>query len=319
VVHLADGEPDLAATYRAIAAMDREFEKWGWKSPRDFAQLDKIASLLRDLGFIFATRDVLESALSGLAYQNMPLEPGLYEVTTVYRRLAHGLRFLLWPTLVVSYSDALQHPRSLVDLLCSFLSIQPEISLRARAASFIQPGKHSYRLFDAAPGDPPALIAEEDLRMDAEFLASDVGKRYGAEYLRYFDMLMAETRAAAQKLGSIVGRGEKADLTSEFAGQLCRLLLSLPQEDFPMAQSHCEAIEASLRDRASNERFLAAFMELLDSLASSACSAKARLDGRGSHTGFTDFKRVYYVLEVLIRIREAVRRALQVAKFQSTP
>ena len=78
-------------------------------------------------------------------------------------------------------------------------------------------------------GIPPALIAEEDLRMDAEFLASDVGKRYGAEYLRYFDTLMAETRTAAQKLGSIVGRQEKADLTSEFAGQPCRLLLSLPR------------------------------------------------------------------------------------------
>lgn len=149
VAHLADGEPDLAATYRAIAAMDHEFEKWGWKSPRDFAQLEKIASLLRDPGFIFVTRDVLESALSGLAYQNMPFELGLYEVTTVYRRLAHSLRFLPWPTLVVSYSDALQHPRPLVDLLCSFLSIRPEGNLRAQAASFIQPGKHTYRLFDA--------------------------------------------------------------------------------------------------------------------------------------------------------------------------
>ena len=38
-------------------------------------------------------------------------------------------------------------------------------------------------------------------------------------------------------------------------------------------------------------------MELLDSLASSARFAKATLDSRGSYTGFTDFKRVYYVLE----------------------
>lgn len=35
--------------------------------------------------------------------------------------------------------------------------------------------------------------------MDAELLAHDVGKRYGAEYLRCFDTLMAETRTAVQK------------------------------------------------------------------------------------------------------------------------
>lgn len=319
VVYLADGKLDLAATYCAIAAMDNEFEKWGWKSPRDFGLFETIASLLREPGFIFVTRDILESALSGLAYQNMPLELGLYEAATVYRRLADSLRLLPWPTLVVSYSDALQHPQTLVDLLCSFLSIHPEAQVRERAASFIQPGKHAYRLFDAKPEDPPALIAEEDLRMDKEVLAADVSKRYGADYLQRFDTLMADTQVAAEKFSSKLAQLQKAGLASELIGQLCRLLLSLPRDDFQNAQSHCDALKAALPGPATNEQFLATLKGLLDSIVGAAHRAEAKLDGRAPETGFTDFKRVYYVLQVLIRIREVLRRGLHLVKFQSAP
>src|SRR5438105_3272556 len=82
-----------------------------------------------------------------------------------------------------------------------------------RAGRFSQPGKHAYRLFDAKPEAPPALIAEEDLRMDAERLAASVGKQYGADYLRRFNTLLAETRVTAEKLGSKLAWLERAGLT----------------------------------------------------------------------------------------------------------
>jgi hypothetical protein len=318
VAYLADGKPDLAATYRAIAAMDEEFEKWGWKSPRDFGYIEKIASLLRDPGFILVTRDILESALSGLTYQNMPIELGLYEGAAVYQSITGSLRLLPWPTLVVSYSEALQHPQPLVELICSFLSIRPEAPIREHAASFIQPGKHAYRLFDADPDDPPVLIAEEDLRMDAELLAVEVGKRYGAEYLQRFDILMADTRTTADKLCSKLVAPEKTGLSSELSGQLCRLLMSLPQDDFPNAHSQCDALKAARYDPASN-RLLVTLKDLLDTLASAAHRAKDKLDCRASETGLTDFKRVYYILQVLIRVRELLRRGSHLVKFQSAP
>ena len=319
VVYMADGRPDLAATYRAIAAMDHEFELWGWKSPRDFGQLDKIASLLRDPGFIFVTRDILESALSGLAYQNMPLELGLYEAAAVYQSLADRLRFLPWPTLFVSYADALVHPQPLVDLLCSFLNIHPAAALRERAASFIQPGKHAYRFFDAKPDDPAVPIPEEELRSDAESLAAEVSKRYGAEYLQGFATVMADTRIMAQQFGSMLEPLERAGLVAELVSQLCRITVSLSWDDFPDAQDLCEAVEASLRDRTSHERFPAALSDLLDGIASAARHAEAKLDGRASHTGLSDFQRVYYVLQVLLRVREVMRRGLYLVKFQSAP
>src|SRR5438067_5273183 len=100
LVYHRGGELDLPASRRAIAQMDRAHEIWGWKSPRDVFQLEQLLPLLRDPGFIFVTRDILEASLSGLRYQDVPLYIGLDDTALVYRAITGRLRLWPWPILV---------------------------------------------------------------------------------------------------------------------------------------------------------------------------------------------------------------------------
>lgn len=208
VVYDGEGNIDLRATHRIVQEMDAAHARWGWKSPRDVFQLEALLGFLRDPGFVFVTRDLVEASLSGLSYQEVPLHISLDETALVYRAITSRLRYWPWPLLTVPFGEALRHPEEFVELLCQFMAIGPGVDARKQAAGFVQPGTNAYRLFNARPGDPPLLTSEEDLRNDAEVLAADFSRRYGQEYWRQFEIVMKETQALVSKLS---GRGMGGD------------------------------------------------------------------------------------------------------------
>jgi hypothetical protein len=306
-VYLHD-QIDFAPTLRNIAAMDAEHPRWGWKSPRDFGLLEKVAPFLRDPGFIFVTRDILESALSGFAYQQMPLELSLFEAALVYRKIAETLRLLPWPALVVSYSDLLQKPAEFVALLAAFLDLEPQDEMRARAIQFIQPGVGGYRPADAKPGDPPGQIAPEDLRLDAERLAIAVGNRYGREYAEHFDLTLAKTRALARNFAARSVTTQPA-LALKLLEQLAAVFSSPAAKNLPIAPNECDSLRAAGLRTLSEKNLSCALSSLLDDLESSAHKAKNQLDARLPGSGLRDFKNVRLSLQILLRVRATLERA----------
>jgi hypothetical protein len=310
VVYSSDGRLDLDATYRAVAAMDAEFPLWGWKSPRDFGLFETVGGLLRDPGFIFVTRDILESALSGAAQQDMPVELGLYEAATVYRRIADSLRYLPWPTMVVSYRDALEKSEELVTVLCSFLDIDPGSAAKKQATDFIQPGTRAYRLFDAKREDAPVEISPEDLRMDSEDLAAGIGRRYGSSYLERFEKAMAETRSLLEKFDTKINREKANSLVGELIEQLCRLFASVPGDAFPNARGCSQSLQKVSATERAGAKLGVVLSMILDNLDRDVQDAARQLENRRAGSGLRDFRRVYFFLQLLLRVRAAVWRTL---------
>jgi hypothetical protein len=200
VVYGREGKVDLRATHGVVQEMNAAHARWGWKSPRDVFQLEPLLGFLRDPGFIFVTRDLVEASLSGFTYQQAPLHISLDETALVYRAITSRLRYWPWPILSVPFTEALRHPKELVKLLCEFMAIDPSAEAREQAACFVQPGTNSYRLFNAKPGDPPLLTSKEDLCNDAEVLAADFSRRYGEEYWRQFETVRKEMETLIAQL-----------------------------------------------------------------------------------------------------------------------
>jgi hypothetical protein len=220
IVYQSDDKIDLAATYRTIQQMDRHYPIWGWKWPRDVFQLEQILALLRDPGFVFVTRDLLEPSLSGLSYQDVPLSISLDQTATVYRDITSRLHFWPWPALIIPFAEALRQPKSFVSLLCSFLKLEANRDAVVRATNFIQPGANAYRPFDAKPDDAPHLTSAEDLRADSEGLAAHLSHRYAGEYFFEFERLLLEAKLAVEKLGSRTRHLHEVGLMPDLAKQL---------------------------------------------------------------------------------------------------
>ncbi len=301
MIYGPDGKIDLPSTHRVVQEMDAVQEKWGWKSPRDVFQLEQLLPLLRDPGFVFVTRDLLEASLSGMEYQDVPLPISLDETALVYRAITTRLRYWPWPALTVAFAEALRHPRELMDLLCSFMSIDPTPAAREQAVSFVQPGTNAYRLFDAKPGDPPLLTSAEDLRADSEGLAADFSRRYGQEYWRQFENVLKETRTVVGQLSSAAKKTVATKI--------------MPMVDSFISAPHQKGTFFSLIKRAIEPGESGAGVEsILDRLTTAAAEAKRRLETRAPDSGYDDLSRLYRVIQVTIRVRHAVQRALLAAQ-----
>jgi hypothetical protein len=308
IVYLPDGNVNAAATYHLIEEMNRGHERWGWKSPRDIFALKQVVSLVRAPGFVVVTRDLFEASFSGLTYQGVPLEISLYETATVFQSIADELRFCPWPTLILPFAEALKEPESVVDTLCSFLQIEPGLIARERATRFVQPGSNAYRRFDAGPKDPPDCIPTEDLQKDSETLAADLNHRYAAEYLRHFNAIMEDARVANSILASKFSRLQELGIKDELGRDLGQLFLILPENE---ARYNPQA----LGQADSKDEFRAALDEVLELLTTSAKQAMAGVAGRPTDSGYTSLARLYRLLQVLIRVRTALQRALYLSGF----
>jgi len=86
------------------------------------------------------------------------------------------------------------------------------------------------------------------------------------------------------------------------------LFLILPENE---AQYHPQALSQA----DSNHEFRAALDEVLELLATSAKQAMADVAGRPIDSGYTSLARLYRLLQVLIRVRTALQRALYLSGF----
>jgi hypothetical protein len=305
IVYLADGKIDVAATYRTIQQMDRDYSPWGWKSPRDVFQLEQILPLLRDPGFVFVTRDLLEPSLSGLSYQDVPLYISLDETATVYRAITSRLRFWPWPALIVPFAEALQQPKSLVSLLCSFLKLEADREAVVHATDFIQPGTNAYRLFDAKPGDPPHITSAEDLRADSEALATHLSNRYAQEYFQELESILIKAKLTGRKVSSQISYANKLGLLDDLADQLARAYSLLP-----VNRLRAWLLHARIKRAKTDAKLQASLNWLLEQLSTAANEAKEHVRTRSADSGYHALTQIYRVLQVVIRVRNALQRAL---------
>lgn len=300
ITYGSDGGVDLPATHRNIQQLNAAHAKWGWKSPRDVFQLESVLPLLRDPGFIFVTRDLLEASLSGLTYQDVPLYLTLDETALAYRAITTRLRYWPWPALIVPFAEALRYPAELVELLCSVAELEPEEKARKQALTFIQPGANAYRPFDAKANDAQVITSPEDLRADRENLAADYGARFGKEYARRFDDALAEAhKITACASGSTLEKVPLHELTA-----------MLPDRDAGNAASAFSSLRQRFRGPHGEVEMI------LQKLSRAAEEGKRRLNDRAPDSGYDELTRFFGLLQIMIRVRHALQAAALAAELE---
>src|SRR5207249_7087787 len=161
------------------------------------------------------TRDLTEIALSSLARQDVPFEISLHSAAQVSRHIAGRMRFWPWPILVVPFAGALEHPNALVEILCTFLQIDPDETKRKQAADFVQPLTRGYRPFDAKPDQLHDFSPPEANLMDSQMLAVDLSARYGRQYSQQFEEIFAKTKITADLLAAKIRSPKELAVASE--------------------------------------------------------------------------------------------------------
>jgi hypothetical protein len=301
VAYLADGSVDVATTFAAVRRMDRTYDWWGWKSPRDVFWLESILPVLHDPGFVVVTRDIFDVSLSGELYQEVPLRIGFLEAAFVYHEITKNLRFWPWPALIMPFLGASAEPEKLVEVLCSFLELTPSPAARAQALNFIRPGPNSYRPIDTKASDPPIPASPEDVQADIQRLAADLSERHGTEYERRLDMVLTQARTIA---GHIC---DHAHRPAEMASALAERLLVLSQLVWEADVSLHYDIEQLHTVRGSKE-LLRAILRIVDDLAAVGQDASAQVRERERDSGYRDLNALCRVLQIAIRVRNELQR-----------
>ena len=311
IVRRSDGNVDLPATHRTIQQMNANHELWGWKFPSDVFHIETVTALLRHPGFIVVTRDLTEIALSSLARQDVPFEISLHSAAQVSRHIAGRMRFWPWPILVVPFAGALEHPNALVEILCTFLQIDPDETKRKQAADFVQPLTRGYRPFDAKPDQLHDFSPLADNLDDSRKLAVDFSARYSQEYLRHFEGLLPHARKAADLLAARIRNPQDLAIASEVMNELDDLFREWVANDLKAVDLH-----RAENGFDSTKKWRAAAHRLLESLATMAQAAsKDALHSTGRYEALT---RLHRALLLLIRLRTALDTGLQRIEFGAT-
>jgi hypothetical protein len=124
------GHPSHAGYLKSIgsviASRNKRYSVWGWKDPIAIFYLPTILPLLRNVHYIFITRDwgavaqreVAEGALSGGLLEHMQ------RVARLYSMIFEFIAAQQSPTLMISYERALRHPEAVAEPLMAFTNRQ---------------------------------------------------------------------------------------------------------------------------------------------------------------------------------------------------
>ncbi len=303
IVRRPDDKVDVPATQQNIQEMNANHVWWGWKFPSDVFHIESVTAFLRHPGFIVVTRDLTEIALSSLARQDVPFEISLYEAAKVSRRIAERMLFWPWPILVIPFAEALRHPSSLVEALCSFLQMNPSEATRKQAAEFVQPLTQGYRPFDAKPDQLHDFSPAAEIQTDSQVLAMDLSKRYSKDYFQQFEGLLTKAKATTDDLAARIERAGEFQIASDILNELRDLFGT-----FELAQAGKNSIIPRMTDSCSAEQWRAMVNAELDQLATAAQTASQEaLQSKG---GYDALNRVYRALQLLIRARTTLKASL---------
>jgi hypothetical protein len=303
IVRRPDGNVDLPATHQTIQEMNAKYEFWGWKFPSDVFLIETVTALLRQPGFIVVTRDLTEIALSSLARQDVPFEISLNSAAQVSRHIAGQMRFWPWPILVVPFAQGLQHPNMLVEILCAFLQIDPDEKKRKQAADFVQPLTRGYRPFDAKPDQLHDFSPAQDNLMDSRGLAVDFSARYAKEYLKHFEGLLPQAKAATDRLATKIQNTDELQVASEILNELRHLF-----ESCGLAPTGINDKELRKAGSISAKEWRAAVNQSLEAL--TIVAQKASKKALHSTGDYDQLNRLYRALQLLIRVRTALEAGI---------
>jgi hypothetical protein len=310
IVRQANSKVDLPQTHQNIQRMNASFPCWGWKFPSDVFHIDAVAALLRNPGFIVVTRDLTEIALSSLARQDVPFDISLHQAAIVSQYIANRIRFWPWPILLVPFAEPLREPKSLVEILCDFLQIDPDEAQRRQAADFVQPLTRGYRPFDAKPDQLQDFSPPADDLKDSQNLAIDLSARCSREFSHSFEELLAHTSSAADRLGAQIRNQHDLKMASEVINDLAGLFEGCVTADgrginWPRANDGF----------GSAKQWRAAVSQLLENL--SKMSRRAADEALHSSGDYDALMRLRRALHLLIRVRTALDAGLHRIKFES--
>ena len=125
-----NGELHTRLSY--IKRRNAERQVWGWKDPTAIVSMRELFFALRNPRLILVFRDMMATIDSEMRFDEaMSIEPrrsfaDLAEATTNW--WASNMEFIsrtTFPTLLVSYERALQHPETFVNQLAAFLGLTP--------------------------------------------------------------------------------------------------------------------------------------------------------------------------------------------------
>jgi len=139
-----NGELHTRLSY--IKRRNTERQVWGWKDPTAIVSMRELFFALRNPRLILVFRDMMASIDSEMRFdEHNSIEPrrtftDLAEATTNW--WASNMEFIsrtTFPTLLVSYERALQHPETFVNQLAAFLGLTPTQEQVQEAMTRINP------------------------------------------------------------------------------------------------------------------------------------------------------------------------------------
>jgi Sulfotransferase family len=308
IVRQAGSKIDLPRTHQNIRRMNASYPCWGWKFPSDVFHIGEIIALLRNPGFIVVTRDLTEIALSSLTRQDVPFEISLHHAAIISQYIANRIQFWPWPILLVPFAEALREPKTLVEILCSFLQISPGESERKQAASFVQPLTRGYRPFDAQPDQLHDFSPLKDNLEDSQKLAIDLSARYGREYSQQFEELFANTKVAADLLDAKIRSPKELAITSQIVNELDDLFRSCGARDTGNSDENAQQTGFSW-----SGKWRAALDQSLERLSTRAREASKEVLNPTGH--YDALLRLHRTLQLLIRVRDALEGGLRRIEF----
>lgn len=131
-----------------INQLNKNFDLWGWKSPKDLFKFPQFVSMVRNPHVIIVFRDPLDVSLSIRERESLPIEIGLAETASVYRQISELVSMAAYPLALCSYGKMLDNPAGFVQQVSDWLEISVDGDAISSAAKFISP--KNYRSISSA-------------------------------------------------------------------------------------------------------------------------------------------------------------------------
>lgn len=179
-----------------ISQLNKNFDLWGWKSPKDLFRFPQFVSMIRSPHVIIVFRDPLDVSLSIRERESLPIEIGLAETTSVYRQISELVSMAAYPLALCSYRKMLDNPVGFVQQVSDWLEISVDGDAASSAAKFISPKK--YRSISSAGNNE--IIDKIELEKDIQDSYKSYIPKNIAKYISATAALQEQLDAASNQI-----------------------------------------------------------------------------------------------------------------------
>jgi hypothetical protein len=135
---------ELAKLETLIENRNRSHNVWGFKRPAAFKIMDSYVHLFRNPCFIITYRDPLAIAKRNEISMRLKFAGALLEASNQLSLLTKFALQLRQPAMLISYEKALLDPKSFINNLAEFSSVEADASLIETAANSVVNGPSLY-------------------------------------------------------------------------------------------------------------------------------------------------------------------------------